>query len=147
MSERDSIFAAIEYHRHQDAEHERVQLRATTTRGSTGLVCGLITRSGRSPIRCRRQAPEYTPPSNILMTASGISSPTIPISFPCFFARLSFRRHFAEAPMSDRNKPPKGARKTPARKFPDWCRRDVEDAIEKLLAVLDAADPDPDLRG
>jgi hypothetical protein len=47
--------------------------------------------------------------------------------------------------MSDRTKLLKGTRKTPVRKFPAWCRRDVEEAIERLLAVLDAADPDPDL--
>lgn len=44
--------------------------------------------------------------------------------------------------MSDRCKPPKGTRKTPVPRFPAWCRCDVEEAIERLLAVLDAADPD-----
>jgi hypothetical protein len=48
--------------------------------------------------------------------------------------------------MSNRTKLPTGTRKTAAvRKLPAWARKDVEDAIERLLAVLDSAEPDPDL--
>ncbi len=47
--------------------------------------------------------------------------------------------------MSDRTKLPKGTRKTPARKFPKWARHEIEDAIERLLGLLDLADGDPDL--
>lgn len=35
---------------------------------------------------------------------------------------------------------------TPLRRFPKRAHADVEDAIERLLAVLDSADGDPDLK-
>jgi hypothetical protein len=47
--------------------------------------------------------------------------------------------------VSDRTKLPRGTRKAPARKFPPWARKEIEDAIERLLALLDQADGDPDL--
>ncbi len=49
--------------------------------------------------------------------------------------------------MSDRNKLPKGTKKTLVgpRKLPAWARQDIEDAIDRLIAVLDSADPDPDI--
>lgn len=47
--------------------------------------------------------------------------------------------------MSNRAKLPAGARRAPVRKFPKWARSTIEETIERLLAVLDLAEPDPDL--